>query len=320
MSRDQLRMDLFEDDRPPAPPDAPQIYVASPLTGLGGEARQTVLAWCHIVENSIDEATRGAADQWLVRTHVPARLSAPWAKDGRSDEDIYFLNSMTLWTDTDALITVGYHGGSMGAGQEFEWACGQGLPILYVTALADPISRQVRGTPADLTLKEFSSPDDLRDAVTGFLRKHRRTIEDGPRRRASARLRFAPAAAELRNSWTGRGAERQMEIAALARLAPSQIEAMLREPLALAAAPIGRVLALAAAVGVAPPFGAKPVPDLAFDQVRALLSAQAEYDWTDALTAELADAARLELARGGIRRFPLTTIDDWYRFRQQRQR
>jgi hypothetical protein len=320
MSGDQQRFVLFPDDRQPPPPDAPQIYAASPLTGLTAEARQTVLAWCHIVENAVDEATRLAADPWLVRIHVPARLSAPWTNDGRPEEAVYRLNSMTLWTDTDAVIVVGYRGGSIGAGQELEWACDQGLPILYVTTKSDPISRQLRGTPADLTIRAFEHPDELRDAVTSFVRRYRRTIEDGPRRRASARLRAASSAARLSRAWNGLGGQSKLEVAALVRLQPVRIDLMLEDPLALLAAPLGRVLALGAALGVALPFGSDGLPELDFAQMRALLTAQLEYEWDDVLTQRLMLTARLELARGGVRRFPLTTLDDWYRFHAQWRR
>lgn len=314
MSRNQLRLTLFDDEPHPPPSDAPQVYVASPLTGLTSEARQTVLAWCHIVESAIDEATRGAANPWLVRVHVPARLSAPWGEDGRTDADVYNLNSTTLCTDTDALVVIGYHGGSMGAGQEFEWACNRGIPILYVTSKGDPISRQVRGAPAELTTIEFESPDELRDATTAFLRRCRRTIEDGPRRRASLRLRLTPVVAELRVAWKALPVHRQREVAAIARLHPRRIATVLGDPLALAALSAGRTLALAAALRICflpPPLA---LPELQLEQLRALFNAQAEYDWSDALALELANAARLELARGGVRRFRLTTIDDWHRF------
>jgi hypothetical protein len=63
--------------------------------------------------------------------------------------------------------------------------------------------------------------------------------------------------------------------------------------------------------------GVPPLPDLRQEQKAALMNAAQEFGWDLEGTFELYDAARLELARGGIRRLPLASAYDWRVFRDR---
>ena len=55
-------------------------------------------------------------------------------------------------------------------------------------------------------------------------------------------------------------------------------------------------------------------PELSGPERHALLIAAEESGWSPRRTMELQNAARLERARGGVRRFQLVTPQDWYDF------
>jgi hypothetical protein len=108
------------------------------------------------------------------------------------------------------------------------------------------------------------------------------------------------------------------EVVAVTGLPEWHVERIVSDPLALAAVPFARAASLIAGLGF--PFGLlRPaLPQLGLDQLRALLDAQAEYEWDDSLATELLSLGRYELARGGTRRLTLSTIEGWRRLHLHR--
>jgi hypothetical protein len=303
-------------------PDTPLVYVASALTHLDTEGRQLVEAWCHIIRDSVVEVSGESEQHWRLRVHLPIAWSAPWNdQDDREAEDIYEQNARIVREQADALIVLGFGGGSLGAGQEFAWACAVRLPILYLRNRGQPMSRQIAGTPADLETAEFETPEDLVDAVSMFLRRNRGVIQDGPRRRRNRAAEFTQLAVEIRAAWDALGDHRRDEISGLSRLHPRRINELL-DPAVLATAALGEVAALTAALGFDMARALSPalLPDLDAGQLAALRTAASEYEWSGPATLELLRDARLELAKGGIRRLPLASPEDWARYREAKGR
>lgn len=307
----QTRLPLEPENRAP---DTPQIYVASSLTHLDRAGIRLVKDECDIINNAIVEMSAEASDRWEVRVHVPAVWSAPSPTDTRGAEEIYRFNSGLVFCDCDALIIHGHQGGSMGAGQEFGWAEQLGLPILYLYYKGEPVSRQLAGTPAFLETCQFESPIELREAVRNFIRHWRSVIQDGPRRRRSLALRYEAVRIGLKVAWDSQPAKHK-ETSALSRLPDRRIEELLERPERLAFAPLEQLVGLASALGLELGRLLLPIalPELRADQLRVLFAAEAEHGWTAHDTEQVAEFARLQLARGGTMRFPLNTIDDWAR-------
>jgi hypothetical protein len=108
----------------------------------------------------------------------------------------------------------------------------------------------------------------------------------------------------------------------VSRLHAVRVERILSDPLVLAAASVQELMALGCAVGIdlldlnrtAPP------PELAPSQREALAAAATEFGWTHEETLRLHDAARLELGRGGVRRLPLASNNDWMELYERDER
>lgn len=296
-------------------PGAPLLYVASALSHLDEQSRQLVDAWCRTIREAVLEASEQSSQRWRLRPYTPITWSAPGPGDERPPEEIYDLNTAKVWEEADALIVLGYAGGSLGAGQEFGWAAALRLPILYIHEQGALISRQIEGTPCDLTVEEFDSAEALHAAVCRFVRDHRRVIEDNSRRRRDRMFRFSPLAMGMADVWGRLSDAEREEVSGIARLHRRRIDDLLKRPLALAVASLDELAAFASALGL--DLGrllSPPLPDLAPPQLGALATAAAEYEWGGRETLRLLQAARVELAKGGVRRFPLSTPEDWKRF------
>lgn len=250
---------------------------------------------------------------------MPFTWSAPWTGDGREPHEIYSSN-MGFVRDAAALIVVGYRGGSLGAGQEFEWASGLRIPILYLRPKGDPISRQIEGTPADTEFAEFETIEELKAAVVAFVRSRRSAIEDYPRRLRDRAMMLAPFANAIEAEWAKLSDKDRERTAANARLHPRRVQELAADPWTLAAGSLNELLALTGALGVDPwRLLSGGAPELESRQVEALRTAAHEYEWDGVETLELYLDARTELARGGVRRLSLVTVEDWVRFRDARR-
>ncbi|MEA2369947.1 MAG: hypothetical protein QOH12_341 [Solirubrobacteraceae bacterium] len=303
-------------------PDIPLLYLAMPLSHLKdrGEREQVELL-AHTVTRALDDASQKSTDPWRVSVHSPATWSAPWKRDGRTPEGIYRLNSKTLWEEADALIVIGHRGGSLGSGQELTWAGSLHLPMLYVHIARTPVSRQLHGASRehDLQVSAYNSPDELSDIVGRWLCSRRHIIADGPRRRRNRMLRFAELQTRLRYAWEALTPAARDHVVLATRIAPGRVVRLLDSPGALSQAATCEVSELAAAlyVEIASLVGVPPLPDLRTEQRSALVNAATEFGWDTQETFALYDAARVELARGGIRRMPLASAYDWRVFRER---
>jgi hypothetical protein len=135
-------------------PDIPLAYLAMPLSHLDKREREHVQLLAYTVTCALHDASqKSSTDRWRVSVHSPARRSAPWQNDGLTAEDVYRLNSRTVWEEADALVVIGYEGGSLGSGQELAWAASLALPTLYVHNVDTPVSRQLRGAAAEHDLR-----------------------------------------------------------------------------------------------------------------------------------------------------------------------
>jgi hypothetical protein len=319
---DEPRQMLFGEDPDgdrPAADDLPLIYVASALSSLDEGGQKLVDAWCHVIKEAIIEGSAEIGGTPRVRFHAPVDLSAPWRGEFKKSEDIYDLNFATV-IDSDGLVAIGHQGGSFGGGQELGWATSLRMPIFYVHHVNDKISRQVYGTPTDLDFFSWSTTDDLAQAVRRFIRERFHRIEAHHRARRSRAMTFALPLARLRQRWRDLGPDERRAVCAVAALHARQVEWMLRNTSALAVASLDVAVALCAALGLTTQslFETSPLPDLSEVEMHALRAAVREHDLDSVEAFQLQIDARLELARGGTRRFNLTTPEDWIRFFRDR--
>jgi prophage maintenance system killer protein len=323
------------DDPPTAPEEAPaerplpQLYVACVLTATAEdkEAMNNLRSWCHNVERAVDEATRGGSDEpglereWRVECDIPLRRTRPGSP--HTPQQVFERNSRALWSEADAMIAIGYRGGSSGVGQELEWAIRQGIPILYLVPDGDTVSRQVEGArhQADITIEPFDEPEELARIVEGWIVSRRRVIEDGWRRREIHRSRVVAAQAMARAALAQLDHAARFEVCAIAQLKPGRVHRLLTDPDALLAASLGEYLRLTAALGleIGSPREAPAVPRqrLTPDQMDRLLDAAREQAWGGGVVQELIDRAERELALPGVRRFDFERMQGWVRFHEQ---
>ena len=179
----------------------------------------------------------------------------------------------------------------------------------------DQVSRQRLGAAAeqDVSLVGYETPEELRDSVGRWLASRRHVIVDGPRRRRGRVLRFGEVRARLESAWRSRSADERQHVVATTRISEGRIERLLSSSHAVATSTAHELSALGGALqieAIAALF-AQPLPDLRSEQVAALISAADELGWDVPTAFRLYELARLELARGGVRRLPLTNIQDW---------
>ena len=117
----------------------------------------------------------------------------------------------------------------------------------------------------------------------------------------------------MKEAWSTASEARQNEALALARLTSEELGHAFSHPLLFALQPYRVLDALAGGLGITLE-STEAWPELSGQERNALLIAAEESGWGPRRTIELQDAARLERARGGIRRFQLVTPQDWYDF------
>jgi hypothetical protein len=319
----QQSFPLFGPNDIPAPSEGavPLLYVASALSHLDSDGRQLVHLSCRQIAQAAADVTRDADSPWWLRVHLPIDWSPPWGDDGRTPAQVYNLNTSRVH-EAAALVVFGYKGGSIGAGQEFGLACLRRLPILYLRRRDEPLSRQVEGTPANITIVTFERPDELAGAVAKFLRAHRVEIEDHARRVENQVVVFEALRALLNDAWMVRDERARLTAATEARLHIRRLERLATDSVALGAASMEEVFAAAGALGVdaVRALGAEPLPDLEPTELSALRTAAAEYEWDGPTTLDLLVSAQIERARGGVRRFRLLSVIDWVRFQRRHER
>ena len=225
-----------------AMPEVPLIYVATPLSHLSPTERTDIISWCEVIDRRAVDAALTDVSPWLVRVHIPSQWSAPWNEDNMTPQEVYALNSTTVY-EAAALVVVGYRGGSLGAGQEFAWATGARIPILYLRCQGEPVSRQLQGTPADIIVAEFDNENQLADHIVSFVRSRRSTIENHPQRLRTQAATLAHIVAAMQDLWSNLDPTSQGRAIAESRLVEPRIKELIDNPHALAAAALNEVSA-----------------------------------------------------------------------------
>ena len=295
-------------DPEPATPAAerPRIYLASPLTNLDCDEQLSMQSLVENVKTCIERTTvgdRADGEAWPVSVYAPIEHTAPWVDSSLSAGRVYQCN-LTELLDSDAVIVIAARAASAGVGQEIEWATRAAMPILYLSS-GESISRQIAGIPAAITVQSYGNDFSLVGKKVGYFLQHQRlAICDGPRRRASKRLRFAVLTQQLQLAW-GRAAN-PTELAANCALPITMIESMLADSARVASMPVDALTALCTELHIAP-FG--PGRQLSVADTRALIAAADQFGWDDALL-ETVRARGLEIL--GAEPHPrLDTPDRW---------
>lgn len=293
------------------------MYLACRLTNLTHDQHKLLDSWCTHVEQAVTEAAGDSTEKWDIAVHVPFVWSAPWI-DSRPPEDVYKLNSTTLG-GCSAVIILCIDGGGLGVGQEFAWATSLRLPILLLHPVDQRPSRQALGTPADVTAVGFENAMSLAEAVKTFLRSNRTVIEDWKRRGDSLAVSLLPLREMVAEHWHGLTETGRTRVQAESRVHRLRIEQLIDDDHALPCASMSEVHAILGAMQIdaTSVFGNPAMPDLNNRQREALGVAADEYEWRGVDVLTLETRARLELARGGIRRLSLATPADWVQFRDQ---
>jgi hypothetical protein len=158
----------------------------------------------------------------------------------------------------------------------------------------------------------------MRDVVCRWLVSRKHVICDGPRRRGAREIRLDPLRSRFERAWQQMSEAEREHVALSTRIPKERVQRLVDDPLALGAASVEElsVLAGAMAVPVVDDALIRPLPDLQPRQRAALSNAAAEFDWDYETALGLDRRARLELARGGIRRLPLASAQDWANFRR----
>lgn len=301
---EQLAFDL--DDQPET-----HIYVASALTALEPDDRSKISSRCEIIDKTIIETSGQKGIPWQV--HLPVLWSAPKPDDHRSPREIYELNRDHV-RRASGLILLGDHGGSLGAGQEFAWALARRLPVLVILGPGSTLSRQVAGTPALMRIETAATDDELRQVVADWVVERGCSVETRARNGTGERLIAIRAVERLSNAFDA-SLDSVEAISAVAELSSERVRELFK-PEALLDGSVSELIALSRALGLeaGDALNPNPIPELSPSQQSGLATAAQEYDWTPMEILQVESRARLELARGGIRRLALASVQDWITF------
>lgn len=293
----------------------PEIYLASPVTGLDMDSLRHIKSDIAHVKSAIGRATgldRIESECWPVSVYVPAEHTSPRLDHGLSDREIYKRN-LSKVHDADALIVIAENGGSAGVGQEVEWAIRLGIPIAFLTA--GDVSRQIAGVPALISAQSYNrDPSTLMAQVENFLRLWKPMILDGPRRRASRTLRYEPITLRLRGAW--QTCRNPTDVAAQVRVNLDYLELALSDARYVATMPTETLIELAHHLGVSlTALDKHPSFTLPAALLRSLMVAAAEDAWSDRLITTLLYEGRAALDRGDP--VDLETLAGWRQLRQR---
>ena len=318
---------LFEDPKAELPPDPLpgtlfgdrqcSLYVASPLTRLKqapSEAR--------LVESELDTITEAIKSldfdgglNMSIEAYVPIGHSSAHRHADLTPEEVFKTNSLQVLTRSDGLIVYGCEPGA-GVGQEFTWAATQAtIPVLWLHHDEHPVSRQVRGTPGDITVKSYDEPSDLRREVRDWVRSRRAVLAAGPFRRATREQRWRGPTTAAQARWARLSDEERIRICATLHIAPAVIDFYLSDPLLFASAPVWVFDQLTAEglLAARSPATSRPFGRLETQQLMALAEASREYEWSATVVDFLRTSAEQLLAEPATRRFKLETPADWAR-------
>jgi hypothetical protein len=225
-----------------------------------------------------------------------------------------------VWS-ADAVIVIDFHGGSLGAGMELAWVAGSGAPVLILVPEGQEPSRQLMGATSeiDLCIEVFAGAQQLGDLSRQWLTTKRSTIEAQALRRALRQQRSVRLLAEMAARWSAASDVRRTEISAIAGRPRARIARLASDIDALLMCSLAELEDVTAALGVE--MGSQlsaPTGSLDLSQLRGLQQASREYEWSADTVVELVVRAQGELITGAVRRLPLSSVDDWLRFKKAR--
>lgn len=325
MSHGTMPLPFDGDDQPPLPPPpppgAPCLYVATKITGTapGSPERQMIEFGVTTIRDAVFESTQAATVPWHLRVHAPVEWTTPEQTPDLTGPAVFSRNARHVIAEADALIVYGW-AASAGVGQEISWAAlSVGLPVLYVEPPGHRVSRQIAGTPGDLSVVGYTGPDHLKDEIRRWVRTRRHQIEAGAGRRRSRSLRVSDLHGRLSYVWASIGQAGRHRVSAHIGLAPSLVDWWLEDAAFLAVAPAAHVLLLTveltgstdAVVGR---------HELTLNELEALLTARDEHGWDDGSTEALRRRGERELALPAVRRFRLDSPEDWTRLHEAMDR
>ncbi len=293
---------------PVAEPVAPasRIYLACPLTNLLDSQRRSLGSEIALVKACIEQFTVGDRvedEAWPVGVYTPFDYTAPWLHDGLGAGQVYERNLVEM-LDSDALIVLADKAASAGVGQEIEWAARAGMPILYLSS-STSVSRQIEGIPEFITCVAYGyDAGTLTAHLTNFLRKWRIPIQDGPRRRASRRLRYESLTSRLGFKWTT--TNDPTGIAGRCSVHPNYVSMILADPARVAFMPADTMSMLCAELGIRLP---APSAQLSIKATRALILTAIKESWSDETIERLRTHGLAAVAREP--ELDLDTLDVW---------
>jgi hypothetical protein len=273
--------EMLGDDRVATEAPIPQLYIASPLTGLDNDAarREATSHRIDTVKRAVEEVTIGNridGEKWPVRLHIPFEKSRPGADGGLSPATVYDLNFDSLLS-SDGLIVITDAYCSAGVGQEIEWAVRTAIPVLYLSRVS--ASRQILGTPHNVDARLCDGAQETAAHVRNWLQKNRSQIRSGPNRRADRELAYVELMARLAVAW--KQTQNPTAVAAQLNLHPGAVDSIINSPSRIALTPWWTICELAVLLGV--PLEARR--GLSFGASRAWVKAAEDGRW-DTKTAE----------------------------------
>jgi hypothetical protein len=202
------------------------LYLACPLSSVDPNEHQLLDSWCAHIRNCVVETCTGSEDGWELGVHAPFWWSNPASDDTMSPEDVYELSNGKI-RDCAGVVVLALRGGSTGVGQELTWAMQLRLPTLYLYPKRGHVSRQVQGTPGDMTVVAFEDAGQLVDAVANFLRDNRAVIQDHARRAKNEAVKFTALRTSLYACWQQLTPPERFCAAAAARVHAERVDDLL---------------------------------------------------------------------------------------------
>lgn len=294
------------------------LYVTSALTRLSeasDEDARLLEGELHAITQAISSLDYDG-DGFSLETYAPIEHSSAHRHQDLTPDQVFRQNCLEVLTRSDGLIAHGWQPGA-GVGQEFAWAALQAaIPVLWVQHGDHPVSRQIRGTPGDVTFERFELPAQLGQIVQGWARSRRAVLSGGPYRRSDRALRWHGPATAARRRWLELDDHERQRICATGHVMPAVIDFYLSDAMLLAVAPAW-VLDILTTEGllVATSATQRAPVRLSSRQLFALVEAATEYEWEMGLVDYLRTSAEQVIAEPATRRLKLDTPGDWVRLR-----
>ncbi len=165
-----------------------------------------------------------------------------------------------------------------------------------------------------MSVRRVNTDDELRTAVAEWVTEWPPAVESIARPGTGQLIIAIRAADRLRDTFAA-SPDSVEAIAAVAGLSPERVSELF-DPDALLDGSVSELIALSRALGLkaSETLNPNPIPELFSSQRAGLAIAAEEYEWSPTQILQIESRARLELAKGGVRRLPLSSVQDWINF------